>query len=249
MRVGGRFLGQGAARWCWVGCVVAAVFAAGPQAVAEDDGFERIFDGEGLDGWKGAEGLWRVENGHIVGETTEAAPIERNTFLIWKGGEPADFELRFRYRIDTPWANSGVQVRSVDEGDFVVGGPQPDIATVDWITGIHYEERGRGILARRGERTLIRPDGESETEQFADADELGEHIRVDDWNYFQVIARGAGIRTMINGHLMHEVTDHSPQARRSGIIAFQLHTGPPMRIRFADIELRRLEEGKTVWGD
>ncbi len=225
----------------WVLSVLAAAMAVAISAPAAAEAeFTPIFDGESLDGWIGMEEVWRVEDGHIIGETTDEEPLEQNTFLIWDEGEADDFELRFRYRIDTPWANSGVQVRSVHEGDYVVAGPQPDIATDDWITGIHYEERGRGIMARRGERTVVSEDGEMETERFADEDELGEHIHDDDWNEYRVVAQGDTITTIINGETMNEVVDHSPEARRSGIIAFQLHTGDPMKIRFADVELKRL---------
>ena len=208
--------------------------------LADENGWVSLFDGESLDGWIGNDDFWRVEEGHIVGETTEDNPTEGNTFLIWDGGEVDDFQLRFRYRIDSPWANSGVQVRSEHLGDYRVRGYQPDIATDGWITGIHYEEGGRGILARRGQRAVLAADGSAEVTRFADEDELGEHIKEGDWNEYHVIARGETIVTKINGERMHEVVDNSPQARRSGIIAFQLHQGPPMTIRFDDVELKRL---------
>ncbi len=201
--------------------------------------FRAIFNGEDLTGWDGDERYWSVEDGVIVG-AAEAGALDRNTFLIWNQGEVDDFELRFRYRITSDWANSGVQVRSERLEDYVVAGYQPDIATEDWITGIHYEERGRGILARRGERTVIDADGERTTSRFASEEELYREIRPRDWNEYHVVARGNRITTRINGVRMHEVEDHSPEARRSGVIAFQLHTGPAMRIEFSDVELRRL---------
>ena len=199
-----------------------------------------IFDGESLEGWDGDPEFWRVEDGHIIGETTEDGQLEQNTFLIWEDGEPADFDLAFRYRIDTEWANSGVQVRSERLDGYRVGGYQPDIATVDWITGIHYEEAGRGILARRGQRVTFDRDGEQTVEEFADEDALFEHIHMDEWNDYRVKARGNRILTEINGVKMHEIIDDAPEARRSGVIAFQLHTGPAMRIRFNDIRLKEL---------
>ncbi len=231
------------------GCLFFGALAAGASA---DDDFVLIFNGETLDGWTGQEGLWRVEDGHLIGETTAEAPIERNSFLIWEGGEPSDFELTFRFRIDSEWGNSGVQVRSERLDGYVVAGYQPDIATDDWITGILFEERGRGILARRGERTVIDEDGEKHTEVFADADALGEHIDPHEWNDYHVVAEGDRITTIINGHVTHEVVDRSPQARRQGIIAFQLHTGRPMTIRLDDIRLktlfRPLFDGETLEG-
>ncbi len=219
----------------------AAKKAAATTASASDaSGFEAIFNGESLDGWAGDPAFWRVEDGHIVGESTRETPVEVNTFLIWEGGEPADFELKFRYRLDSESANTGIQIRSERFEDYRVRGYQPDIASDDWITGICYEEGGRGILARRGQKVELAPDGEKEVTQFADEDELGAHINVNDWNDYHVIARGDRFMTRINGHKMHEVIDNSPEARTSGILAFQLHTGPPMKIRFADIMLKEL---------
>lgn len=219
--------------------VAAAALIAGGTAWAED-GFKPIFNGTDLEGWDGDPAFWRVEDGAIIGETTEENAPEHNTFLIWRDGEVDDFELRFSYRIHTPWANSGVQVRSEDLGEHRVAGYQPDIATEDWITGIIYEERGRGILARRGEQVHIGEDGSRAVERFAEEAALGAEIREGDWNEYHVIAQGNTIRTKINGRLMHALTDDGPEARDAGIVAFQLHTGPPMTIAFRDIALKRL---------
>ena len=73
--------------------------------------FVPIFDGATLNGWDGDPAYWRAEHGTIVGETTAANPAKQNTFLIWRGGEPGDFDLEMEYRISA--TNSGVQFRSV----------------------------------------------------------------------------------------------------------------------------------------
>lgn len=212
------------------------------QAAAQDpdEAFVPIFDGESLDGWAGDPAFWRVEDGHIIGETTEDDPLEYNTFLIWEDGVTADFDLRFNYKIESEWANSGVQIRSERFENYRVRGYQPDIATDDWITGICFEEQGRGILARRGQRAELHPDGEKTETRFEGEDELGAHINMHDWNTYRVVARGNRFMTFINGHKMHEIIDNAPEARAEGILAFQLHTGPPMKIRFSDIEIRHL---------
>lgn len=203
--------------------------------------FEAIFDGRSLEGWAGDRRFWGVEDGAIVGRTTPETPAESNTFLIWEGGQVQDFELLFQFRIDSEWANSGIQVRSVRLEDDAVAGYQPDLATEDWITGILYEEKGRGILARRGERVVLNPDGSRHVSRFAEEEALGRHIRGrGQWNDYHVVARGPTLITHINGERMHEVTDQAPEARRRGILAFQIHRGPPMTIRFQDIRLRHL---------
>lgn len=215
---------------------------AGEQAAAIEGAgeFRAIFNGENLDGWAGDERFWSVEDGVIVGEATADNPVPHNTFLIWDEGEVDDFELTFRYRITSEQANSGVQVRSQRHDNYIVSGYQPDIATTDWITGIIYEERGRGILARRGEKVVIDAEGNREATRFAEEAELGEHVKGDDWNDYHVIARGNHLVVKVNGEVMSELVDDGPEAARSGIVAFQLHTGPPMRIEFKDIELKRL---------
>ncbi len=208
---------------------------------AEEDGFKPIFNGENLDGWAGDEKFWRVEDGMIVGETTAENRTSSNTFLIWTEQEPADFELKLRYRIASKEANSGVQVRSERVGDFGMKGYQPDIATVDWITGIHYEERGRGILARRGEEVTFDSDGKRQATRFAEEAELLKEIHGDDWNEYHIICRGNTLISKINGKKMHHIVDDAPQARQDGLIGLQLHTGPPMTLHFKDVRLKMLD--------
>ncbi|MEX2344510.1 MAG: family 16 glycoside hydrolase, partial [Balneolaceae bacterium] len=126
------------------------------------------------------------------------------------------------------------------ESDYAVRGYQADKAISDWIPGIHYEEGGRGILARRGQKILIDSNGEIQEERFAEEDELGEYITHTEWNDYHVYANGDTLRANINGQLMHEIIDQSPEAKDQGIIAFQLHRGPPMRVEITDVEIRYL---------
>jgi hypothetical protein len=210
------------------------------NALGIEEDFAPIFDGSSLDGWTGEPGLWRVEDGHLLGETSPEQPLTANTFLIWEGGEAADFELAFRFRIDSEWANSGIQVRSERRPGNTVQGYQPDISTEDWITGICYEEGGRGILARRGEIVEYDANGDRHAISFADETALKAHIHSQDWNEYHVVAWGNTLITRINGRMMHAILDASPSARRHGVMAFQLHAGPAMQIRFSDVQLRPL---------
>ncbi|MEX0929227.1 MAG: DUF1080 domain-containing protein [Balneolales bacterium] len=218
---------------------------------ADEDGVS-MFNGRDLSGWDGDARLWFVEEGVLVGETTEENPAGANTFLIWEEDEPGNFEVSLNYRFvivgDDVYGNSGIQVRSerfineeTPELMHRVRGYQPDMAISDWIPGILYEEGKRGIMARRGQRVLVDAEGESHAERFAEEDDLGEHITHTDWNEYHVYANRDTIRTSINGQLMHELIDQSPQAVREGIIAFQLHAGPPMRVEMKDIRIRLLD--------
>lgn len=211
-----------------------------------EDGFREIFNGKDLTGWKGDSKLWSVKDGVIHGVTTADAPISSNTFLIWDEGTVADFVLELEYRIlagdeSNPGGNSGIQYRSrvVDEDRFIVGGYQADIDLDLTYTGINYEERGRGILAQRGQRTTIGPDGSQSVETFADAGELAEKILTGQWNRYRVEAQGNHLRHIINDQLMSETIDNQPEkAAKSGVLAFQIHTGPPMIVHFRNIRLK-----------
>jgi 3-keto-disaccharide hydrolase/trehalose utilization protein len=204
--------------------------------------FKPIFDGKSLAGWDGDKKFWRVEDGNIIGQTTKENPTKSNTFLIWQYGEVDDFELKFKYRIRSEWANSGVQYRSQHLGNYVVKGYQGDIESGENYTGILYEERGRGILALRGAKMLLSADKKKkEVGRTGDTKQLQTHIRKNNWNEYHIIARGNHITQTINGQVMCEVTDQSKtDARRSGILALQLHQGEPMTIEFKDILLKRL---------
>ncbi|MEX0779059.1 MAG: family 16 glycoside hydrolase [Balneolales bacterium] len=214
--------------------------------------FQSIFNGEDLDGWDGDPRFWSVENGILIGETTEENATEANTFLIWEDDEPANFEISFNYRFVTdsnePYGNSGIQIRSerfisdeTPDLNYRVRGYQPDAAISDWIPGIFYDEGGRGILARRGQKVLIDAEGNSSETRFAEEDKLGEFITHTEWNDYHVYANGDTIRTSINDQLMHELVDQSPDALQDGIIAFQLHAGPPMRVELKDIQIMMLD--------
>ena len=217
-----------------------------PVAVNESTGFQPIFDGQTLNGWDGNPDAWRVENGTIVGESTAAKPLKSNTFLIWRGGQPKDFELKLEYRINS--TNSGVQYRSSElpeVGKWVLKGYQADIDFQNAYTGQIYEERGRGFLALRGQMTHIRP-GEAgqpvkkqQIGNLRSGDDLRGHIKIGDWNTLHIIARGNHLTHIINGHVMASIIDDDPVGRTmSGLIGFQMHTGPPMKVEYRNVWLK-----------
>ena len=216
-------------------------FLSAGKAIAQEDGFTSIFNGKDLTGWEGDEKLWSVKDGAITGTTTADAPIKSNTFLTWKAGELKDFELRLKFRIVD--GNSGIQYRSTTYDNYVVGGYQADIDATMRFMGILYEERGRGILANRGKKVVIKADGnKEETGQTCDEDELLASIKKEDWNEYVIIAKGNHLIQKINGHTTIDVTDHqSDKAKSSGVLAFQLHVGPPMVVQFKDVHLKELK--------
>jgi hypothetical protein len=220
---------------------------ADPLVLDDHAGFDAIFDGTSLKGWDGDPSLWRVENGTIVGQSTEQNPIEHNTFLIWRGGKPADFELKVEFRMNA--TNSGIQLRSVqlppgaDAGKWAMKGYQADIDFANQYTGQIYEERGRGFLAMRGQAVYVpdggRPKVVGHLQQ--SADELKRIIKTNDWNQVHLVARGSTIIQIVNGAVTSIVIDDDSKNRAlDGLLGFQMHTGPPMKLELRNIWLKRL---------
>jgi hypothetical protein len=207
-------------------------------------GFESLFNGKDLTGWKGKDGFWSVQDGAITGETKEkfAGP---NTFLVWQGGEPANFELRFKYKIIG--GNSGVQYRSkvINEAAMQCGGYQGDFEAGKKYSGILYNEQNvagkRGIMAERGTKVTWDKDNKQHVEPLPmTSEELQKTIKPEDWNEYTIIADGNHLVHKINGHTTVDVTDESPDALKSGIIAIQVHAGPPMKVQVKDIWLKKM---------
>jgi len=199
-----------------------------------------LFNGNDLSGWEGEMQYWSVEDGAITGRTMEENPGTHNTFLIWQGGEVKDFELTLKFKVID--GNSGVQFRSRRLEGWDVAGYQADLEDGPRYTGGLYDEHGRGQLALRGQKTVIDEDGTMNKEWFADANELYEHVNKQDWNTYTIWAKGNHIKLSINGHLMSEVIDNHKEGRHEkGIIALQIHSGPPMTVQFKDIVLKKLD--------
>jgi hypothetical protein len=204
---------------------------------------KELFNGKDLTGWDGDSRVWSVEDATIVGKTKDV-PLKNNTFLIWKGGEVKDFKLTLKFKLEG--GNSGIQYRSkvIDPAQWIVGGYQADMDGDNKYTGILYEERGRGILAKRGEKLTIGNKGKNKSESIGDSDELAKEIHQNDWNEYSVEARGVHLKHSINGKLMSETIDHDKEHRAdSGVLALQVHANLPMPmvVHFRDIKLEELE--------
>jgi len=222
--------------------LAAAILLVGTLcAVGDDEDCQCLFDGKTLDGWEGKSEFWCVRDGAITGQPTKDNPTKGNTFIIWRGGKPADFELTLKFRI--VGGNSGIQYRSLERDDFVVGGYQADFEAGDRFIGILYEERGRGILALRGHKVVIHEDGKKETVgETCDEAKMLASIKKEGWNEYVIIAKGNHLVQKINGFTTVDVTDNqTSKSRADGILALQLHQGPPMLVQFKDIKLKNLK--------
>lgn len=216
------------------------------QAASVEPGFKSLFNGKDLTGWQGNPDLWSVQEGAITGVTKADPKLTHNTFLVHTAGDVGNFELRLSYRIVN--GNSGIQYRSkvVEQGKFgpIVSGYQADFEAGKTYSGILYEERGRGILAQRGQKTVIKEaDGKTKVEvtgQVGKSDEIQAKIKNEDWNDYVVIADGNHLRHFINGVQTVDVIDEqAAKAAKSGVLALQIHTGPPMTVQFKNIRIKQ----------
>lgn len=212
----------------------------------EEPGFTPIFDGKTLDGWEGDPKYWRVENGSMTGEITPDTIIKSNTFIVWRGGSVADFELKVDYRI-TAAGNSGINYRSVVVPDkvtpanrFAMRGYQCDIDGQNRYTGNNYEEKGRLFLGVRGQVTRVTGISKpSVIAAIADNKELGNAVTAD-WNSVHLIGRGNVLMHQINGRLMSMVIDDDDRGRAmSGLLGVQVHVGPPMKVEYRNWRLKK----------
>ena len=218
-----------------------------PEAIEGDEaGFESIFDGKTLDGWQGDARYWRVADGLMTGEITPETVIKSNTFIIWQGNTPDDFELKVDYRI-TPEGNSGINYRSVVIPDkvtpgnrFAMRGYQCDIDGQNRYTGNNYEEKGRLFLATRGEVTHVTGVRKPVIlSRLGDNKALG-GLMQNGWNSVHLIIRGNVMIHNINGQMMSMVIDDDPARQKNGQIGVQVHVGPPMRVEYRHWRIKRL---------
>lgn len=213
------------------------------QGQRDESGFERIFDGRSLAGWEGDPVYWRVEEGVLVGEVTPATLLKQNSFIIWRGGTTRDFELKLEYRVSDR-GNSGINYRSeeITGQRFAMKGYQADIDGQQRYTGQNYEEKGRTFLAMRGDISRVDADGKARVVgSLGLKDELAKKVRNGEWNEVHIIARGNVLTHLVNGQVMSVVVDDDAARRKfDGLLGVQVHVGPPMKIEFRNIRLKRL---------
>ncbi len=212
-----------------------------------------IFNGKDLTGWDGDLRLWSVKDGAIHGQTTKEKPARGNTFIVWRGGKLKDFELKLKFRIQN--GNSGVQYRSKEVDKWVISGYQAEVCNSQPQVGFLYHEKGRARLVNVGDIMVIDKDGKKNViGKVSDKDELIKtgYYKMKDWNEYTIIAQGNHLKHFLNGYPTIELIDNDrvtdpddPKDRRGaareGVLALQIHAGPPMVVEFKDIRKRDLK--------
>jgi len=185
--------------------------------------FVSLFNGKDLTGWVGDPRLWEVEDGEIAGTTSADIKLEHNTFLATEK-EYGDFVFRAKVKLINH--NSGIQFRSKQHPDYVVRGYQADMAEQTYF-GMLYEEGGRGIM----EYFKALPEEEKKANH--------EAAKQGEWNQYEITCKGDHVTIVLNGRTTCDIVD--PEGAKKGVFAFQLHAGPPMEVRFKDIEVKALD--------
>lgn len=221
------------------------------QAQLDAEGFESLFDGHTLNGWKGAPSLWSVRDGAITGETF--GPVGANTFL-YSDRTFGDFELRLKYRFLTAVGNSGAQVRSevVDPARYSISGYQANIVTTDAGKrfGMFVDE-GRYDLAYLGEKVSIRRlDSGIERTVLGTTNPSDTLLKAarpyPEWNDYVVIAYGDRLINALNGYVLADITD--PAGAKSGVLGFQIHNQLTMGVQFKDVRIKPLRSFPDIAG-
>ena len=202
-----------------------------------EPGFKSIFNGKDLTGWEGDGKAWSVVGGAIqsTGDQTQ------KNWLIWRGGELRDFELRLSFKFTK--GNSGVQVRSKEIAKWQVRGYQVEIADATKMGLWHHSlspEKYRSHLATAGQRVHIGADGKKKIEQLAEPAKVQSVCRDNDWNELVVRAVGSRLVQKINGVVFAELVDEEAKyAAQSGLLALQDH-GKGCVVAFKDIRIKHL---------
>jgi type 1 glutamine amidotransferase len=207
------------------------------------DAFVSLFNGKDLAGWEGDTTHWSVVDGAILGQTFAEPRLKENNFLIWKD-EVEDFELRCRFKLEG--GNSGIYYRSKKRppnktGGEALVGPQADFSADGKWTGVIMEYTLREILAPRGQKVTIDEAGKkTQAGTVGDAQKLLDAIKIGEWNEYHIVAKGGKVTLAINGVPMCELDDRDPKRPVRGWLALQVHVGPPMKVWFKDIAIKRL---------
>jgi len=226
--------------------IMSTVVLACPRVAGEENEFHAIFDGASLDGWIAPDmSYWSVQDGAITAQSTEANPCTSNQFLVWQGGPVANFELKAKFRLADNSGNSGIQFRSVIDKDGMGIGYQADILPGGpWCGALADEYTTREpLMVPNGHKTVVDAGGTRTSTPVSKPISLR---KPEEWNDYHIIARDHHIVLILNGQVSAEFFDYDEaEFDASGILALQLRSGPPMKVQFKEILLKRLPDASA----
>jgi hypothetical protein len=233
-----------------------------PYDINEHTGYKQIFDGKSFTGWDADPSIWRIEDGIMVGETLEGKSMGNN-YIVYRGEKTRDFDLKLQMKIEkgggggiqyrsvtgVPWSRTQPNGRPPYDLKFMMTGPQADF----WFpvnghaasySGQWYSENTmQGILAYRGQVTQALPGQTNRlVANIGDIQALGGYVKTNEWNDYEVIARGGVMMHIMNGQLMAVFIDDTKDSinNQPGFIGFEIES-QPCKISVRDIWLRSFD--------
>ena len=211
-----------------MGCMKISFFAGLILALtltitgAEKSKVVRLFDGKTFKGWEGdTNKSFRIEDGAIVGGTLKEK-IPRNEFLCTTRMY-TNFVLRLKFKLLGKGANAGVQIRTKRIPDHhEVSGYQADMGDPSWWGALYDESRRNRVLAK------------------SNMEEVNKVLKREDWNDYEIRCEGKRIVLKINGVQSSEYEETDPKIEDYGVIAVQIHSGPPSEAWYKDITIEEL---------
>ena len=216
------------------------VASAAVTVKPDENGFQHLLTGNRLNQWAGNPQYWSMKDGVLTGVTNGS--LKMNRFITWKGSTIRNFDLRVKVKV-SEGGNSGLQYRghlSPERGLDVVTGYQCDVvANNPDYNGMLYEEKGRRILSRTGEKVIVDETGQSwvvgkfPVKDFAPGE----------WHEYRVLVKGNHHQHWINGHPTADLLDFDEDGRSlEGVLAVQVHVGPAMEIHYKDMRIKQLPD-------
>ena len=232
-----------------------------PMDFADHTGYISLFDGKSLANWDGQPGIWSVEDGVIVGQSTPEK-VAGNTFLVYHSIKAKDFDLKLEIKVELG-GGSGIQYRSSTgiprgrvpgKGEppldprWVMIGPQADF----WLQSnqrakqysgqLYSQNTSRGIIAWRGQVVQSLPGKIPQlVGAIGDRGQLGTLVKDGEWNQYMIIARGGVIMHILNGQLMAVMVDDDPASSNnvSGLFGLQIEA-TPCKVSFRNLWLKKI---------
>lgn len=232
-----------------------------PADFSDHTGFTQLFDGKSVADWEGDPSVWRVENGAIVGESSKENVVY-NAYIWRKDLVAKDFDLKLEIKCEIA-GGSGIQYRSqtglpwtkpMHPGerprnlDWMMTGPQADF----WfpVNPVHASYSGQfysentplGIEAWRGQ--IVHSSAVTGPQQIGtigDRSALGGYVKINDWNQYEIIARGGTLIQILNGQLMAVLIDDDPASSNNlaGKIGIELE-GTPAKVSVRNIWIKKV---------
>ena len=204
--------------------VVTAILLGSTGVVVEQGATKPValFDGKTFNGWEGDLKIFRIEDGAIVAGTLDNK-IARNEFLCTTRTY-GDFELRLKVKLlGGDSANAGIQFRTkrIPNHHEVIG-YQADMG-VGWWGALYDESRRNKVL------------------KGPDQAKMKEVVKAGDWNDYVIRAEGKRIQLWINGFQTVDYMEEDPAIDATGVIAVQIHSGPPSQAWYRDITIVELK--------